>query len=79
MRVSELCINVSFDIQHKIRITVQYLHNDQTYGGLHNNQTDDGQYNDQTYFDIKIYIWEHLEIKVGIKIVQYVCICYITL
>ena len=31
------------------------------------------------YFDIKIYIWEHLEIKVGIKIIQYVCICYITL
>ena len=31
------------------------------------------------YFDIKIYIWEHLEIKVGIKIIQYVCIRYITL
>ena len=30
------------------------------------------------YFDIKIYIWEHLEIKVGIKIIQYVCIRYIT-
>ena len=24
------------------------------------------------YFDLKIYIWEHLEIKVGIKIIQYV-------
>ena len=24
------------------------------------------------YFDINIYIWEHLEIKVGIKIIQYV-------
>ena len=30
------------------------------------------------YVDIKIYIWEHLEIKVGIKIIQYVCIHYIT-
>ena len=24
------------------------------------------------YFDIKIYIWEHLEIKVKIEIIQYV-------
>ena len=44
--------------------------------------TDNNLHNDQIYFDIEIYIWEHLELelksklkselKVGIKIIQYV-------
>ena len=58
--------HISIMISQMVMCTI-----DQTGGDLHN---------DQTYFDIKIYIWEHLELKlkVEIKIIQYMRIRYIT-
>ena len=52
-----------------------------TYDGLHNDQTDDDLHNDQhtLIFNFKDMGTFRVGIKVEIKIIQYVCIPYITL